>query len=199
MRRGDVEVLAVDLHADDAQRAVLAGLFGGAGQRVAAFLQDRVLRQHGVAVFASVSVDGLREVPLHAQLLGQVTGLVHLLARAVGEDIHLVQGHEVGILAADYFGQRVEVGRVARVRGAGAVDIVGHDAEGLALGRDDRLVPVAVVVVVVVVAGSGQQQQRSQICQSFHFSVLWLFVMLVRMRGCRRCSSGTCRPAWRSP
>ena len=47
--------------ADHAQRAVFAGLFGGARQAVAARFEDRVLRQHGVAVLAPVAVDGLEK------------------------------------------------------------------------------------------------------------------------------------------
>ena len=38
-----------------------------------------MLRQYGVAVFASVAVDGLREVPLHAEFGGEVAGHADIL------------------------------------------------------------------------------------------------------------------------
>ena len=177
VRRRDVEILAVDLNADHAQRTVFAGLFGGARQAVAALFEDRVFRQHGVAVLAAVTVDSLREVPLHAELFGQIAGLVHVLARAVGEHVDFVQGHEIGVLAADHFGDRVQVGRIRGARGAGAVDVVGHHAQALALGRDDRPVAVFVVVVLVLVAGRDDEQQRRGCQYSFHSR---FFVLAVR-------------------
>ena len=180
MRRCDVEVLAVDLNADHAQRAVFAGLFGGARQAVAARFEDRVLRQHGVAVLAPVAVDGLREVPLHAELFGQIAGLVHVLARAVGEHIDFVQGHEIGVLATDHLGERIQVGRIRRARGAGAVNVVGHHAQAPALGRNDRLVAVFVVVVFVLVAGRDDEQQGRGCQYSFHSRY---FVLTVRGAG----------------
>lgn len=118
VRRGDIEVFAVDLDADDAQRTVLARLRSGAGEPVTAGLYNRVFRQHGVAVFASVAVDGFREVPLHTEFGARSRGLVYVFSRAVGEDIHLVEGYEVGVLPADYLGQRVQIGCIGGACGA---------------------------------------------------------------------------------
>ena len=150
VRRGDIEVFAVDLDADDAQRTVLARLRSGAGEPVTAGLYNRVFRQHGVAVFASVAVDGFREVPLHTEFGCQVAGLVYVFSRAVGEDIHLVEGYEVGVLPADYLGQRVQIGCIGGACGACAVNVVGHYADDPAFGWNDCLVSVLVVVIVVV-------------------------------------------------
>ena len=150
VRRGDIEVFAVDLDADDAQRTVLARLRSGAGEPVTAGLYNRVFRQHGVAVFASVAVDGFREVPLHTEFGCQVAGLVYVFSRAVGEDIHLVEGYEVGVLPADYLGQCVQIGCIGGACGACAVDVVGHYADDPAFGWNYFLVSVLVVVIVVV-------------------------------------------------